>query len=140
MSQENIDRLRASYQVFSRAGAYDADLLAPDFELHQASSIIGTEGVFHGRKALLDLLRELQEAFEELSFEPEKFFDAPAGEIVVFVRVRGRGRGSRVETENRIAHVWTYRDDKAVRLVIYEEPAEALEAVGLSEQDVHADS
>ena len=33
--------------------------------------------------------------------------------------------------DNHIAWVWTYRDDKAVRLVIYEEPTEALEAAGL---------
>jgi ketosteroid isomerase-like protein len=33
--------------------------------------------------------------------------------------------------DNRIAHVWTYRDDKAVRMVAYEEQADALEAVGL---------
>ena len=38
-----------------------------------------------------------------------------------------------IEIDNRIAHVWTYRDDKALRLVAYEEPAEALEAAGLSE-------
>ena len=43
----------------------------------------------------------------------------------------GRGRGSGVEMDNRIAWVWTYRDDKVVRVVGYEEPAEALEAVGL---------
>jgi hypothetical protein len=42
--------------------------------------------------------------------------------------------------DNRIAWVWTFRDDKAVRWVVYEERSEALEAVGLSEQDAHADS
>jgi ketosteroid isomerase-like protein len=73
MSQERVDRLRASYELFSRLGEYDADLLAPDFELHQASAIIDTEGVFYGPDAVLDVLRELQEAFEELSFEAEEF-------------------------------------------------------------------
>ena len=133
MSQENLERLRASYEVFSRTGEYDADLLAPDFELHQdASAIIDTEGVFFGPDAVLDVLRELQEAFEELSFEAEEFVVAAGGEIVVFIHIWGRGRGSRIEIDNHIAHVWTYRDDKAVRLVAYEEPAAALEAVGLS--------
>ena len=133
-SEQNIDRLRTGYETFSRTGEYDLDHLAPDFELHQASSIIDTAGVFHGRDALRDVLRELQEAFEELSWEVEKLIEAPNGEIVVFVRARGRGRGSGVETDNHIAHVWTYRDDKAVRLVVYEEPADALEAVGLREK------
>ena len=75
--------------------------------------------------------QELAESFEDLSFEPEKYLEAPGGEIVVFIRARGRGRGSGVEIDNRIAWVWTYRDDKAVRAVMYEDRAEALEAVGL---------
>src|SRR5215212_2092755 len=140
MSQESVDRLRESYEAFSRTGEYDADLLAPDFELHQASAIIDTQGVFYGRDALLDVLRELQEAFEELDFEAKKFFEAPGDEIVVLIHVRGRGRGSRIEIDNHIAHVWTLREGKAVRMVVYEEQVEALKALGLSEQDAHGDS
>jgi ketosteroid isomerase-like protein len=101
--------------------------------VHQASSIVDTAGVFHGRTAPQDSLRELQESFEELTFEAERFFEAPGGEIVVFIHARGRGRGSGVMIDNHIAWVWTYRGDKAVRLVVYEDRAEALEAVGLTE-------
>jgi ketosteroid isomerase-like protein len=140
MSQENIDRLSAGYETFNRTGEYDVDLLAPEFELHQDSSLIDTAGVFHGRDAVRVVLRELREAFDEHTFEVERFIEAPDGEIVVFIRARGRGRGSGVEIDNRIAHVWTFSDDKAVRMVGYGDRAEALEAVGLSEQDAHADS
>ena len=45
-----------------------------------------------------------------------------------------------MEIDNRIAHVWTWHDDKVTRMVVYEEPAEALEAVGLTEQSAPADS
>ncbi len=41
-------------------------------------------------------------AFEVLSLEAEKVIEAPDGEVVVFVRVRGRGRGSRMEVDNLI--------------------------------------
>jgi ketosteroid isomerase-like protein len=133
MSQENIDRLRANLEAFNRTGEINIEDLAPNFEMHQASSIVDTAGVFHGRNALRDALDELQGAFEELSFEAERFIEAPDGEIVVIIRVRGRGRGSGIEIDNRIAHVWTYRDGEAVRLVVYEEPAEALEALGLKQ-------
>jgi hypothetical protein len=40
-----------------------------------------------------------------------------------------------VETDNRIAWMWTFRDERAVRLMVYEEQAEALEAAGLSVMD-----
>jgi ketosteroid isomerase-like protein len=71
--------------------------------------------------------------------EPERFFER-ADQVVVFVRIRGRGKGSGVEIENRAAHVGTVRSGKVVRLVVYPERAQALEAGGLSEQDAHADS
>ena len=137
MSRRSADRLRASIDAWNRTGEIPADDLAPDFEVRQAPSIIDTAGIFHGPDGIRDVMQELAESFEALSFEPEKFFEAPGGEIVVLIHVQGRGRGSGVEMDNHIAWVWTYRDDKAVRLVIYEEPAEALEAVGLEAPDHH---
>ena len=134
MSQDRIDRLRRGYEPFGKTGETEVDFFAPDFELRQdASSIIDTAGVFHGKDAVRDVMRELEESFEELKMEIENLIDAPAGEVVVLVHIRGRGRGSGVEIDNHIAHVWSFRGDKAIRLVVYEEPAEALDAVGLRE-------
>jgi ketosteroid isomerase-like protein len=133
MSQENVDRLRAGLDVFNRTGEIDVRFLAPDFEMHQASSIVDTAGVFHGPSALGDSLRELRESFETLSFEGERFIEATGGKVAVLIRARGRGRGSGLEIDNRIAWVWTFRGDEALRLTVYEEQAEALEALGLRE-------
>ena len=52
----------------------------------------------------------------------------------------GRGKASGVFTKWRYGAVWTLRDGKMISLISYTDPAEALEAVGLSEQDAHADS
>ena len=133
MAQGRIDQLRANLEAFNRTGEVNLGRLAPDFEVHQASSIIDTAGVFSGPDAPKDSLRELQEAFEELSFEGEEFIEAPSGEVVVFIRARGRGLGSGVEIDNPIAWVFTFRGDTVSRLVVYEERSDALEAVGLSE-------
>ena len=132
MSQEQVEGLRAGLDRFNRTGELDVAFLAPDFELHQASSIIDTAGVFHGRGAVHGSMRELTESFEDLTFEAEEFIETPGGDLLVFIRARGRGRGSGVEIDNRIAWLWTFEEGKAVRMVIYEERSEALEAVGLS--------
>ena len=129
MSQEHVERIRRAY-----AGDVDPDMLAPGFELHQAAhSIIDTDGVFRGRNAIRDSLRELEESFEDFRMEAEQFIESPAGDVVVLLRARARGRGSGVEVDNRIAHVWSYRGNTIVRMVVYEEQAEALAAVGLRE-------
>ena len=135
MAAENIDRLRGGLDAFMRSGETDVGFLAADFELHQASSIVDTAGVFRGPGALGAALLELRESFDDLSFEAERFIHAPGGEVVVLVHVRGRGRGSGLEIDNRVAWVWTFRGDQAVRLVVYEEPANALEAAGVRDPD-----
>jgi ketosteroid isomerase-like protein len=128
---ERVDRLRASIEEFNRTGRVPTEFYAPDFELHQSSSIVDTAGVFHGPGASQASLDELSEAFEDMTFTAEKFLEAPGGEIVVLIHTTGRGRASGLELDNHIAWVWTFRDGKAARLVVYEEPADALAAVGL---------
>jgi ketosteroid isomerase-like protein len=127
-----IERLRAGLDEFNRTGEIPSDFYAPDFELHQASSIVDTAGIFRGPGASEASLAELGESFEDMSFEAERIVEAPGGEIVVLIHARGRGRSSGLELDNHIAWVWTLRDGKATRLVVYEEPGDALEAVGLS--------
>jgi ketosteroid isomerase-like protein len=99
----------------------------------EIGEIIDTDGIFRGRNAFRDVVRELDESFEEMRWEPEQFIEAPGGEVVVLVRALGRGRGSGIEIDNQIAHVWSFRGNTSVRMVIYEEQAEALEAVGLDQ-------
>ena len=128
---QNVERLRAVIEAFNRTGQIDLSFVDPDFEMHQASSIIDTAGVFYGRGALELAQSELKESFEDFSYEAEQFLETPDGRVLVFIRARARGRGSGIEMDNRIAWVWTFRDDKAIRLDVYEERDEALAAVGL---------
>jgi hypothetical protein len=53
------------------------------------------------------------------------------------LRVKGRGG---IEVASSAAFVWTIRNGAIERVTMYQERQDALEAVGLSEQDAHADS
>jgi len=132
MSQENVGRLRSGYELLSR-GTIDVELIGADFELVQASSIIDSAGIFRGRDAVQEAIQEVRGSFDDLTFTPEEIIDAEDGQLLVLVHARGRGRGSGMVVDDHIAHLWTFREGKAVRLVIYEEPSEALKAVGLEE-------
>jgi ketosteroid isomerase-like protein len=132
MASERIDRIRAALNGFLRTGEFPPGAFAPDLEIRQASSIVDTAGTFQGPGAIEEVLEELRESFDDLRFEPERFAEAPTGEVVVIVRVRGRGRGSGIEIDNQIAWVGTYDETDALkRLEVFEEPAEALGSVGL---------
>jgi ketosteroid isomerase-like protein len=49
------------------------------------------------------------------------------------MRQRGRSNVTGVAVEMLLAQVWTMRDGKQSRMEMYSDPADALNAVGLSE-------
>jgi ketosteroid isomerase-like protein len=108
VSQENVERLRSGYELLSR-GTIDIDLIAADFELVQASSIIDSAGIFRGRDAVQEAIEEVRGSFEDLTFTPEEIIDAEDGQLLVLVHAHGRGRGSGMAVDDHIAHLWTFR-------------------------------
>jgi ketosteroid isomerase-like protein len=68
-----------------------------------------------------------------LKLEPERFFDVDDERVLVLVSGTAVGAGSGVPVEARGAHEITIRDGVVVRLKVYRDRDEALEAVGLSE-------
>src|SRR6185295_1779025 len=69
-----------------------------------------------------------REAWESFRIEPVDY--AGSGDkLVVIVDLWGRGRGSGAEVEARAAHVWEFREGKAVRSEIYGDPEKALRDV-----------
>jgi hypothetical protein len=67
----------------------------------------------------------------ELHAEPQRFVDAGERTVVV-VALHARVPGGQVEVEGEIAQVVTVRGGRIVRLDGYEEPDDALAAVGVS--------
>src|SRR5271165_163994 len=133
MPERDIDRLRASYERLGETGEWPQEgLLSPDFELHQDPFLDGAK-VFQGPEAASEILGRQGQAFREMSFEAERLIQAPAGEVVVLLRIRARGRASGMAVDRVQAHVWTFADGAAVTMRIYERPAEALKAVGLEQ-------
>src|SRR4051794_10128661 len=82
---------------------------------------------------------ELGRDLRELAMELVRLVDA-GDQIVSLIVMRATGRGSGVSVERKDAIVSTFRDGKITRIDYYNDQAQALEAVGLSEQDAHADS
>src|SRR2546421_6874275 len=129
MSRENVELLEAVYAAFNASKQIDLELLTPDVEFMQPeigqSTYFGREGVARG-------VQELFDVFEEVEAVPEKFFDAGA-QVVVFVRLTGRARGSGIPVEFPLAHVFRFRGELVDQWHAYPHRQEALKAVGLEE-------
>jgi ketosteroid isomerase-like protein len=132
MSQENVERLRRSYEAFNVTREVDADLWATDIEYIQTADVGAGETVFYGREGVARAVAELTDAFEGFRVEPERFFDL-GDRVLSFVRLRGRARRSGVPIDASFAHVATFRGSEITHWRAYAHREEALEAVGLRE-------
>jgi ketosteroid isomerase-like protein len=138
MSQEDVEMVRASIDAWNR-GNWDATLKdgAPSFEFDFSRSV-GPGRAVYSLDQMRGFFHELDESWESLRIEVDEFIEA--GEHIVTpntLYVRGRDG---IEVQARAAWVWTIRDGSITRLCFYQERQDALEAIGLSEQDAHADS
>jgi ketosteroid isomerase-like protein len=132
VSQADIETLRVAYEAVSR-GDWDAAtrFAHPEFELRTADRV-PNPGTYRGPEEVRRFFEDLFAPFEEVAVQPEEFFER-ADQIVVFVLTRFRPTGSSAVVENRIGHLWTMREGKAMRLEIFPRREDALEAAGLPE-------
>ena len=144
MSQENVETITRLYDEFLARPERVSDpgllqFFDPAVEIRQSASMLGSEGTFHGYDGVARSGREVFETFRDAHWVPIRLVDG-GDHVVATVEFRAYGRHSGVEVNERVAHVWTLRGGRIVAWHVYMDPTQALEAVGLSEQDAHADS
>jgi ketosteroid isomerase-like protein len=138
MSEENVEVVRHTYDAFLRSDWNSmSELIDPDVEFLGTVGGLEEGRVARGAQEFREIVeQEDLEAWDERRFEPEDFLDA--GDcVVVLQREYRRGRASGVDIETDTAVVFEVRAGRVVSIQGYMDPAAALEAVGLSEQDAH---
>jgi ketosteroid isomerase-like protein len=139
MSQENVELVRRAISLVNRGDFRLAiEETADDFEMDWSNSIGPLSGVYRGRKQATEFLESFLEAWDELNWDMREVIDLDGEQVLVVNNVRMRGRASGVDVQAVGAQVWTIRNGKLQSVKVYQSKAEALEAVGLSEQDAHA--
>jgi ketosteroid isomerase-like protein len=130
MSEANVDLIRAVYDRFSRGDNDDAlALLDPAIEVHDRPEIPDPQ-VYRGHDGVIASLQTSQDTFDGLTLSPEEYVDA-GDQVVVVFRFQGVGRGSGIEVDEQLAHRWSIRDGKAVRMDVHSSREEALRAAGV---------
>ena len=131
MSQANVEIAKQAIDAYDRR---DLDALRmlndPNVEVDWSASRGVEAGVYRGIDAALRFYQGYFDAFEEIHIEPDCFVDAGES-VVVPNRSRSRGREG-IEVFARSAFVFTFRDGRVIRVCLYQEREQALEAVGLA--------
>jgi ketosteroid isomerase-like protein len=137
MSHENVESVRRGYEALNR-GELRPERFGAEFEIVEPPEQPGAE-TRRGPQGVSDSMTALTEAFDDLQYHPQRLI-ASGNKVVALLKVRARGKASGIVVESNVAHVWTLQDRTPVRVQIYLDVAQAMEAVRLSEEDAHADS
>ena len=86
------------------------------------------QGVYRGRDAFRGYFERFREEWDDYRVNAEEVRDS-GDKVLVFTRQSARGKASGVQIDLRIAHLWTIRDGKAVRMQAYFDREEALKAL-----------
>jgi ketosteroid isomerase-like protein len=136
MSRENVEIIRRGYDHFEATGEVRAH---PDLVWDVSNLGWPEQQIYLGPEGGMQFNAEWAAAWDDWELEPQDYIDA--GErVVVILNQRGRSKATGIPVEMRFAQVWTLRDGVASRMQLYASVEEALEAVGLSEQDAHNNS
>jgi ketosteroid isomerase-like protein len=86
--------------------------------------------VRHGPEATIAFFRDWIESWAELHVDWE-LLPAEPDRVLAILDMQGLGRESRAPVEMRVGQLWTFRDDRAVSMVLYYDVDEARRDAGL---------
>jgi|1185.fasta_scaffold153469_2 ketosteroid isomerase-like protein len=136
MSQENVEIVRAAYRAYI-AGDLDTyfNFFAEDVEVRPDASRFPEANPFRGREELRRFHREIDESWEGGAGGGVITEVFPVNDqVVARADWGGRGRASGIDLRSSLTSVSTIRDGRVVKIEWFLDHAEALAAVGLSEQ------
>ena len=135
--RENVENVIRGHAAFN-GGDIEAALefIAPDLELHPGiGGALTGKTVYRGHDGFRRYMADITDAFEDLMIEPQSI-SARNEWVVIAAKVSGRGRSGQVELATDMTIVWRVRDGKGIWCTTYFQRAEALDDIGLTEDDL----
>ena len=132
MSEQNVELHRRWFEAYN---ARDIEALIaycdPGIEFHSVFAAVGG-ALYHGHDGMRRWHRDIQDVWgEEISIEPEAYFDL--GDHTLVFALHGRGQGSGAEVAIAGAQVARWRDGRMVYVKAYANKDDALGDLGISE-------
>jgi ketosteroid isomerase-like protein len=131
MSEENVEIVRRGFEHFRATGEFPADDIDPEF-VWDMSTFRGwpEERTYAGIEGAQRFMRTWLEAWDDWQLDVESFHDA-GDKVIVIVRQHGRSKTTGMPIDMTFAQTFTLRDGKQVRMEMYADPSEALQAAEL---------
>ena len=135
MSDQNVETVKRGFEAITRLDAEEMlEFMDPEIEFRPRFQVMlgGEAAVYHGHAGVREAFRDVYAALDWIKPEISEIRDL-GDRIVALGHLRIRGKKSGIEAESSAGWVVDITDGRAVRISEYLDPAEALEAAGLSE-------
>ncbi len=130
MSQENVEVVRRLYRAWQREGfGVVADLMDPAIEYVNPSYAVES-GTRHGFDEFAAAAQAVLSVYGDYQVAAVRFYEV-GDRVAVRARVSTRSLGNDVPIEAERGYVFDIRDGRVVRFAWFNDPREALKAVGL---------
>ena len=107
------------------------ELTDPDVEWRPFATGLMEEGVYRGHDGIRQYVRDLDDAWELLRADVDDRL-AIGASVLLVGRLRYRGRGSGVETENTAGWAIKFRDGKLISMRAFRDPEHVIAALASS--------
>ena len=121
------DRLRRAYDAFNSGAGVDWSMIDPSIR-HDQSKGLFLDGVFYGPEGVRAAIQEIELDWQDLSYTLEDVVEL-GDRVLVLLRMRALVRDSEAELDAQVAHIWEFRNGRAVKWDVYGDHASALRAI-----------
>ena len=128
---EMMRMLQRGYELIWREDRVEDALVGLDADFEWVVPGHPEGDVRHGPDATIAFFRDWIEPWAELQVDWE-LLPAEPERVLAILDMRGRGRESGAPVEMRVGQLWTFRDGRAVRMVLYYDLDEARRDAGLA--------
>ena len=130
MSRDLVQMLDRGYAVMWRERRIEESVreLGDDFEWIVPNHPGGE--VRRGGRGVAEFVREWVEPWSDMQVE-WALEQVDPDHVLAIIHMRGRGRESGAPAEMDVAQLWTFRNGRAVRMVMYDSVEEGRRAAGL---------
>jgi uncharacterized protein len=131
MSQENVEIVRRLIEAWNSNEQDEAiAIVDPEVVLDATRRRVNPK-TYTGMQGMRRMLADRDEVWGEFRMEPDEVLEA-GDRVVAIGRWVAKGKGSGIEVQQPVAHVFTLQDGRVVRVEISATRDEALEAARLS--------
>jgi ketosteroid isomerase-like protein len=127
----NVDFVKSIYAEWEHGDWSSADWADPEIEFEIVGGL--TQGRWKGPEEMSEAWSAMLSAWEDLTANLDDVFELDDGRVLVLLRNHGRGKESGIvidEISSKSANLFTIRDGKVTRLVLYWDRDQALADLG----------